>query len=119
VSVDVYNGTWTTGLSASTGRQLAALGFRVHRAGLNWIQHTVARTLIQYPPGQLADARLLRAVLPGASLQPVRGLDRLRLVLGAAGSAISATVPGTSTSPPPTPGEIAAPERTAAQDACR
>jgi LCP family protein required for cell wall assembly len=119
VSVDVYNGTWTTGLSASTGKQLEGLGFRVHKDGLNWTQHNITRTLIQYPPGQLAGARLLQAVLPGAGLQPVRGLVRLRLVLGVAGSAISAAGPSPGSSPPPAANEIAAPERTATQDACR
>ncbi len=120
VSVDVYNGTWITGLSASTGSKLSALGFAVHRAGLNWTTHTLASTLIQYPPGHLAVARLLSAVLPGARLQAVKGLARLRLVLGVAGYAVAGAPARTST-PPPVPGEIAAAgqERTAAQDACR
>ncbi|HXW47051.1 MAG TPA: LCP family protein [Streptosporangiaceae bacterium] len=120
VSVDVYNGTWITGLSTSTGRQLSALGFTVHRAGLNWRTHTVASTLIQYPPGQLAAARLLRAVVPGAHLQAVQGLARLRLILGAAGYSVAGP-PASASTPPPAPGEVAVAgqERTAVQDACR
>jgi len=120
VPVEVYNGTWKTGLSARTGRQLAALGFRVRRAGLNWTTHTVARTVIQYPPGHLAAARLLRAVLRGAQLQVVRGLSGIRLVLGASGH----TVTGASHRPARTQvsaGQAALPAqvRTAAQDAGR
>jgi hypothetical protein len=118
VSVDVYNGTWTSGLSASTGKQLAALGFTVHKDGLNWPQHTVARTLIQYPPGQLAAARLLQKVLPGAAVASVRGLARIRLVLGASG----ATVTSPATAPQPSAeGDVAdtGQSHTATQDACR
>ncbi len=73
VSLDVYNGTWTSGLSSDhRQRSSAALGFKVHRAGLNWSQHTIARTIIQYPPGQPAAARLLQKVLPGATVSPSR-----------------------------------------------
>jgi LCP family protein required for cell wall assembly len=114
VSVDVYNGTWTSGLSASTGKKLAALGFSVHRDGLNWTQHNVARTMIQYPSGQLAEARLLLKVLPGATLQAVKRLPRLRLVLGASGAAVAGQAP----TPAPSPTSPVQ-ERTATQDACR
>jgi LCP family protein required for cell wall assembly len=114
VSVDVYNGTWTSGLSASTGKKLAALGFSVHRDGLNWTQHNVARTMIQYPSGQLAEARLLLKVLPGATLQAVKRLPRLRLVLGASGPAVAGQAP----TPAPSPTSPVQ-ERTATQDACR
>jgi LCP family protein required for cell wall assembly len=120
VSVDVYNGTWTSGLSATTGKQLAALGFTVHRAGLNWQQHNLARTVIQYPPGQLAAARLLLKVLPGATLQPASHLSRLRLILGVSGSAVRGGT-GAVSSAPQAGGQAAVPgqTRTATQDACR
>jgi LCP family protein required for cell wall assembly len=114
VSVDVYNGTWTSGLSASTGKELAAIGFSVHHDGLNWTQHNVARTMIQYPSGQLAEARLLLKVLPGATLQAVKRLPRLRLVLGASGAAVAGQAP----TPAPSPTSPVQ-ERTATQDACR
>jgi LCP family protein required for cell wall assembly len=114
VSVDIYNGTWTSGLSATTGKQLAALGFSVHRDGLNWAEHNVARTMIQYPPGQLSQARLLLKVLPGAVTQAVKHLPRLRLVLGVSG----ATVSGQTPSPAPSPTSPVL-QKTAAQDACR
>src|SRR5580698_1874609 len=118
VSVDIYNGTWTSGLSASTGKQLAALGFRVHKDGLNWAQHTVSQTLIQYPPGQLAAATLLQKVVPGAAVASVRGLARIRLILGASGSTV------TNPASPPLPsaaGNVAdtGQSHTASEDACR
>jgi LCP family protein required for cell wall assembly len=113
VSVDVYNGTLINRLSASTGRRLAAAGFSLHRAGLNWPRHDVARTVIEYPPGHGAAAALLRKVLPGASMRAVAGLTRIRLVLGATGHAVSGGPQATSTQAA-TPGQ----PRTAAQDAC-
>jgi hypothetical protein len=119
VSVEIYNGTWTSGLSAATGKQLAALGFAVRKDGLNWATHTVARTLIQYPPGQLAAARLLQKVLPGATVTAVRGLARIRLVLGTSGSTVTAASPASS-SQSSAAGNVAdtGQTHTARQDAC-
>jgi LCP family protein required for cell wall assembly len=114
VSVDIYNGTLIGQLSASTGRQLAALGFSVHKAGLNWPEHNVARTVIDYPPGHSDAAALLRKVLPDATMKAVAGLARIRVVLGTAGYAVSAGQQHSA-------GQSSAPSQghTAAQDACR
>jgi len=112
VTVDVYNGTLIGGLSASTGAALARLGFHVH-SGLNWPAHDVTHSLIEFPPGQQAGARLLRAALPGAALTQARGLHRIRVVLGTAGSTVRGGSAGASPSPPATR------SRTAAQAACR
>ncbi len=118
VSVDVYNGTMISGLSTATGTRLANAGFSVHKAGLNWAVHNVARTLIQYPPGQAAAARLLAKAVPGATLRAVSGIARIKLVLGAAAHTVTATAPA-GTQPVPSPTGIASQSRTAAQDACR
>ena len=116
VSVDVYNGTMISGLSAATGTRLTAAGFSVHRAGLNWSAHNVARTLIEYPAAQAAAARLLAHSLPGAALRAVTGIARIRLVLGATGHAVAA---GATGAPPSAPSAgTLSPSRTAAQDAC-
>ena len=88
VSVDVYNGTLIGGLSASTGAALARLGFRVH-SGLNWPAHDITHSLIQFPPGQRAGARLVRTALPGATLSQMKGLPRIRVVLGASGYSVA------------------------------
>jgi hypothetical protein len=109
VTVDVYNGTLAGGLSTTTGAALARLGFRVH-AGLNWPAHDITRTLIQYPPGQQAGARLLRTALPGATLSQASGLARIRIVLGASGH----TVTG-----PAGPASGSTGSRSAASNACR
>jgi len=113
VAVDVYNGTLIGGLSASTGAALSALGFRVH-SGLNWPAHDVTRSLIEFPPGQRAGARLLRTALPGAALSQMSGLHRIRIVLGATGH----TVSGGGQAPAPA-ASTATGARSGAQAACR
>ena len=112
VAVDVYNGTLIGGLSASTGAALAKLGFRV-RSGLNWPTHNLTKTLIQYPPGQAAAARLLHTALPGGSLSQQTGLARIRIVLGSNGHTVAARPASTPAGGGP------AGSRSAAQDACR
>jgi LCP family protein required for cell wall assembly len=113
-SVDVYNGTLIGGLSALTGTELTSLHFHVHASGLTWHRQDVSQTVIDYPAGQRAAAALIRHVMPGAALHRVRGLHRLRIVLGSSGHQVVAPAPGTS-GPSSAPGAT----RTAAQDACK
>jgi hypothetical protein len=113
VAVDVYNGTLIGGLSASTGAALSALGFRVH-SGLNWPAHDITRSLIEFPPGQRAGARLLRTALPGAAMSQRSGLPRIRIVLGAAGHTVSGGAPAPAPAAPAATGS-----RSATQAACR
>ena len=123
VSLDVYNGTQIAGLSAAAGRQLAALGFRVNRSGVDWTSQNITQTVIQYPAGQKASAQLVRQALPGAALAQVNGLARVRILLGQNDHAVT----GPAASPAPggqgqsQPSQNAQPgqQRTAAQDACR
>jgi LCP family protein required for cell wall assembly len=122
VSLDVYNGTQVGGLSTDTGTQLAALGFRVDLSGVDWSSQDITRTEIQYPAGQKAAAQLVRAVLPGATLQQVNGLTRLRILLGATGHAVTRGSTGTAARPnasKPGASQQGAGQKTAAQDACR
>lgn len=117
VSAEVYNGTMISGLSASTGVTLARLGFRI-RAGLTWRKHDVTRTVIGYPPGQQAAARLLRQRgLPGAALRQVPALRMIRVVLGTSGHAVASHGGGGGTATARA-GHPAASSRTAAQAAC-
>jgi len=115
VSVDVYNGTTIDGLAARTGTRLAGLGYQVH-AELTWSTQDSAQTVIDYPAGQQASARVLLKVLPGALLRPAAGLSRVQIVLGTAGHQVrSAPSPSpVAPSPPVAPGQ----QRTAAQDVC-
>jgi LCP family protein required for cell wall assembly len=113
VAVDVYNGTLIGGLSASTGAALSALGFHVH-SGLNWPAHDITRSLIEFPPGQRAGARLLRTALPGAAMSQRSGLPRIRIVLGAADHTVSGGAPAPTPAAPTATGS-----RSGAQAACR
>ncbi|HUJ67852.1 MAG TPA: LytR C-terminal domain-containing protein, partial [Acidimicrobiales bacterium] len=113
VTVDVYNGTLIGGLSASTGAALSALGFQVH-SGLNWPAHDITRSLIEFPPGQRAGARLLGTALPGAALSQTNGLPRIRIVLGTADHTVSGGAPAAAPA-----ASTATGSRSAAQAACR
>jgi LCP family protein required for cell wall assembly len=114
VPVAVWNGTLIGGLSASTGTDLGNLGFPV-QDGLTWPVHDLSRTVIQYPPGQLAGARLVQQVMPGAGLQPVTGLKKVRVLLGGTGYSVTAPTPAPAPSASSSP---AVQSQTAAQDAC-
>jgi LCP family protein required for cell wall assembly len=116
VAVDVYNGTYLGGLSASTGRELAALGFTVHKAGLNWTRHDVPLTVIEYPPGHDDAAALVHDVMPYATTKAVAGLTRIRIVLGTDGYAVGAAPASSSAGSQPV---AATTDHSAAQDACR
>jgi LCP family protein required for cell wall assembly len=125
VSLDIYNGTMIGGLSADTGTRLAAQGFRVHRSGVDWPSQDITQTIIQYSAGQQAAAQLVGAALPGASLQQVKGLARVRILLGQSDHTVDSAAPGTPSKPskpsaPSTPSQTpsAGQQRTAAQDAC-
>jgi LCP family protein required for cell wall assembly len=119
VSLDVYNGTGVGGLSADTGTQLAALGFRVGQSGVDWTSQDITQTVIQYPAGQKAAAHLVGQVMPGAALQQVNGLARLRIVLGSSGHAVTARSPSPASRPSPSQSSPPGPQKTAAQAACR
>jgi LCP family protein required for cell wall assembly len=114
VSVDVYNGTFIGGLSANTGAKLGSLGFRVHGAGLTWPKQDLSQTLIEYPAGQKAAARLVHRVMPGATLRQVSKLARIRILLGTSGYQVSAGTPAASN-----PNAASTKPTTAAQAACR
>jgi LCP family protein required for cell wall assembly len=113
VAVDVYNGTLIGGLSASTGAALSSLGFQVH-SGLNWPAHDITRSLIEFPPGERAGARLLRTALPGAALTQTTGLPRIRIVLGTADHTVSGGGPAPAPAASTSTGS-----RSGAQAACR
>lgn len=120
VPVAVWNGTMIGGLSAGTGADLAKLGFPV-QDGLTWRVQNLSQTIIQYPPGHQAAAKLVHRYLPGASTQPVTGLAKIRILLGASGYTVTSTSGGSSSSSSGSAGSGSpgAPSRTAAQDACQ
>ena len=114
VTVDVYNGTMIGGLSSATGARLSQLGFHAN-SGLTWYQQDISQTVIEYPPGQQAAARLLHGALPGAKLTQKAGLHRPRVILGTSGYGLAASRP----SAPASGGSNPAGAKTATQNACR
>jgi LCP family protein required for cell wall assembly len=112
VPLDVYNGTLIGGLSAGTGADLTQLGFPV-TAGLTWSSQNITQTVIEYPPGHQAGAKLVQEVMPGATLRQVNGLGAIRIVLGANGHTV------TGLSAPAGPGSTSSTAKTATQYACK
>jgi hypothetical protein len=76
--------------------------------------HDISQTVIEYPPGDTAGAKLVQKVIPGGSLKQVKGLAKVRVILGTAGYSVSS---GTVT-PIPAASSSGVPSATAAQDAC-
>jgi len=126
VPVAVWNGTMIGGLSAGTGASLAKLGFPV-QAGLTWQVQDLSQTVIQYPAGHEAAAKLVGHAMPGATLHQVNGLAKIRILLGSTGYTVSSSITGSSgttgssgsgSSGGAGSSSSAVPSRTAAQDAC-
>jgi LytR cell envelope-related transcriptional attenuator len=81
VTVDVLNGTGTTGLAAQVGDQLRAQGFGVGTLGNE--DGTVNQTLVRYGPAAAERARTVAAAVPGSVLQPSGAIgNAVQLVLG-------------------------------------
>ena len=81
VTVDVLNGTGTTGLAATVGDLLTAQGFAVGSVGNE--AGTVNETVVRHGPNVLEQARTVVAAVPGAVLQPSDSIgDTVQLVIG-------------------------------------
>ncbi|WP_322760814.1 LCP family protein [Frankia sp. Cr2] len=82
VTVDVLNGTTTSGLAISTARELTAAGFRIARVATAENRHTET-SLVRYGPDGLAAAHTLATAIPGVELREDRSAGtRVTLVIG-------------------------------------
>lgn len=89
VSVDVLNGTATSGLAATVADQLRAQGFTVGEIGNE--EGAVSSTVVRHGPAAADRARTVAAAVPGAVLQPSDAVgDRVQLVIGPGFSAVTA-----------------------------
>ncbi|TFV82925.1 LCP family protein, partial [Blastococcus sp. CT_GayMR16] len=87
VTVDVLNGTATTGLAATVADQLRAQGFVVGALGNE--AGTVNESVVRYGPNVLEAARTVAASVPGSVLQPSDSIgDAVQLVIGPGYSAV-------------------------------
>ena len=89
VTLDVLNGTGTSGLAATVAEQLRAQGFVVGAVGNE--TGSVPATVVRHGPTAVDQARTVAAAVPGAVLQPSDALgDGVQLVLGPGFSAVTA-----------------------------
>jgi LCP family protein required for cell wall assembly len=81
ITVDVLNGTATTGLAATVADQLRAQGFLVGTVGNE--AGTVNESVVRHGPNVADQARTVAAAVPGAVLQPSDAIgDTVQLVIG-------------------------------------
>lgn len=115
VTVEVYNGTSTSGLAASASAALGAAGFGVGPTG-NADAATYTRTEIRHAAGEEALARAVAARLPGALVEQSAeaAAGTVQVVLGSdfttVGQPVEAPAPATET--------VGADPRTAADTTC-
>ncbi|WP_448626682.1 LCP family protein [Geodermatophilus sp. URMC 64] len=81
ITVDVLNGTGTTGLAAQVADLVRAQGFGVGTVGNE--PGTVSQTLVRFGPAAQEQARTVAAAVPGAVLQPSDSIgNAVQLVIG-------------------------------------
>ncbi|MCW2695827.1 MAG: Cell envelope-related transcriptional attenuator, partial [Modestobacter sp.] len=81
ITVDVLNGTGTTGLGAGVADLLQAQGFAVGAVGNE--PGTVNESVVRHGPGVQEQARTVAAAVPGAVLQPSDSIgETVQLVIG-------------------------------------
>jgi LCP family protein required for cell wall assembly len=81
VTVDVLNGTGTTGLAGTVADLLRGQGFALGAVGNE--PGTVNESVVRYGPNVLEQARTVAAAVPGSVLQPSDSIgDAVQLVIG-------------------------------------
>ncbi|GAA2739880.1 LCP family protein [Kitasatospora cinereorecta] len=119
IRVGVYNGTTTAGLSTKAATALKAANFTVTSTG-NASSQTHATTVVQYGPGEKANAQTVAALFPGATVESstkagislVLGKDYAAAAGGSAGGGSAPAAPG------PLPSSVAKETRSADDDPC-
>ena len=116
VTVDVLNGTGTTGLAATVAEALRGQGFGVGTIGNE--PGTVNQTVVRHGPGVGDPARTVAAAVPGAVLQPSDAIgDRVQLIIGPNYSTVVPVQVGAPAAPGVAEPSVAAPAETAAPEA--
>ncbi len=104
ITVDVINAAGADGVAARNADALKALGFKVGATGS--AASPTATTTVQYPASLAAQAKVVAAKVPGATLTPDSSVKVVTLVLGTDGRAVGGatstpTGGGATTTPPP------------------
>jgi hypothetical protein len=111
VTVNVLNGTGTTGLAATVADALRAQGFVVGTVGNE--PGTVNESVVRYGPNVAEEARTVAAAVPGAVLEPSDAIgDTVQLVIGPGFANVVPVTVGAPVAPaaPQTAADTAAPE---------
>jgi LCP family protein required for cell wall assembly len=105
VTVDVLNGTGTSGLAATVADLLRGQGFTVGAVGNE--PGTVNESVVRYGPNVLEQARTVAAAVPASVLQPSDSIgDTVQLVIGPGYSTVvpvEVGVPPVDVPPPAVP----------------
>jgi LCP family protein required for cell wall assembly len=81
ITLDVLNGTGTTGLAATAADELRAQGFTVGQVGNE--TGTVNQSIVRHAPGLIDAARTVAAAVPGSVLQASDAIgNTVQLVIG-------------------------------------
>lgn len=115
VSVEVYNGSGTSGLAGSAAESLTGAGFTVTSTGnADSMDYTV--TEVRHAPGDEALAAAVSGVVPGAVVKEVAeaASGTVQLVLGSDFNGVGQAV----TAPPPAEPTVGMDPRTAADTSC-
>ncbi len=99
VTVDVVNATGKQDQAAGNLQRLAQLGFH---AGRTDSRDPLPITTVEYPAGQQGAAKAVAAVVPGAQLDMVPAVRRVRVVLGENRRQVTARAAATATRRAPT-----------------
>jgi hypothetical protein len=117
VSVDVLNGTGTTGLAGTVADLLRGQGFTVGAVGNE--PGTVNESVVRYGPNALEQARTVAAAVPGAVLQPSDSIgDTVQLVIGPGYSTVVPVTVVPAAPEPPAESTAPAAPSTAAPVSC-
>jgi hypothetical protein len=83
ITLDVLNGTATTGLAGTVAEQLRAQGYTVETVGNE--EGGVSQTIVRHAPGLIESARTVAAAVPGSVLQASDAIgEKVQLVIGPA-----------------------------------
>jgi LCP family protein required for cell wall assembly len=114
ITVDVLNGTGTTGLGATVADALRAQGFAVGAVGNE--TGTVNETVVRYGPGVAEQAKTVAAAVPNSVLQASDASgDTVQLVIGPGYSTVVPVTLAAPAAPAPAPATTPAQETAAAE----
>jgi LCP family protein required for cell wall assembly len=117
VTLDVLNGTGTTGLAGTVADLLRGQGFTVGAVGNE--SGTVNQSVVRFGPSAEEAARTVAAAVPGAVLQPSDSIgDTVQLVIGPGYSTVVPVTVGAPAADQPPADVMAAAEPSSAPVSC-